>query len=71
MPSGVSIMHMIAISSGAPAAAILASSSRTIAALSTLGSRMASAPLVAMALTSSSPQGVSKPLTRTISSRSP
>ena len=71
MPSGVSIMHQIVVRSGAPASTIRASSSATMAAVSTLGSRIASGPQAAAAATSSRPQGVSRPFTRIASSRRP
>ncbi len=71
MPRGVSIMHQTAMPSGAPAACMRASRSRTMPALSTFGSRTASAPEAAAASTSAGPQRLSSGLTRIASSRLP
>jgi hypothetical protein len=62
-------MHQSACAAGAPATTRIRSASRTLAALSTLGSSTASAPEVAAILKSSLPQGVSSPFTRRIVSR--
>ena len=71
MPRGVSIMHQTGRPAGAPAASRTAQARRTASADSTLGSRMAPGPAAAMAARSAWPQGVSRPLTRTTSSRRP
>ena len=62
MLRGVSIIAQMAIESGAPLATMMFSSCLIASALSTLGSRMAWAPLAAAAATSAYPQGVASPL---------
>ncbi|CFW16259.1 Uncharacterised protein [Bordetella pertussis] len=70
MASGVSIMAHHA-RPGAPASAASAAARASCAGCSTLGSSIACGPSGASARTSSSPQGVSRPLTRTMTLRRP
>ena len=65
------IIHQIVRLSGAPAVMRFFSARRTDTALSSLGSKMASAPIVAAAFSPSNPHGVSMPFTRTINSLFP
>ena len=71
MPLGVSSMHQMPISAGAPAASSAAAACVTVAGSSTLGSIAASAPLPATAARSSSNHFVPTPLIRTTISRAP
>jgi hypothetical protein len=64
-------MAQIAIEGGALAASSSDAMCVTSAALSTLGTRIASAPELAMAATSASPHGVPMPLQRMTTSRLP
>ncbi len=70
-PWGVSIIAHTAIDAGAPAASSSDTMAATSAALSTLGTRIASAPESAIAATSALPHGVPSPLQRIAISRLP
>ncbi len=71
MPLGVSIIAHTAIEAGAPAASSREMIAATSAALSTLGTRIASAPEPAIAATSALPHVVPSPLQRMAISRLP
>ncbi len=71
MPLGVSIIAHTAIEAGAPEASSRETIAATSAALSTLGTTIASAPDVAIAATSALPQAVPSPLQRIAISRFP
>src|SRR5471030_1854994 len=71
MALGVSIMAHTAIEVGAPPDTSSETISTTSPALSTFGTTIASAPEVAIAVTSALPQGVARPLQRMAISRLP
>ena len=71
MPFGVSIIAHTAMLGGAPAASSSDTTCVTSAALSTFGTRIASAPEVAMASISAAPHSVASPLQRMAISRLP